>query len=290
MKIITLEQGTSKWLKWRKSGIGGSDSAAVLNKSPYMTPFELYMDKINKSVKKDDSASEFIFQRGHDTEKKIRSEIRDLTGKDMAPICIQHKKYPFILGSLDGYESSLGFLEAKLVGKEVLKNIKDGIIPPHHNIQMQHNMMASEEVDVTRYFAHDLGKQGVILEVKADKEYHKILLEAEFVFWEKVMAKIAPALTDEDYLIPSDPSDFKKIARLKFRIDKLEAEFNLIADKLKTTYTHPKVAYKNVKIITVSRAGSVDYKKIPEVKALPKDYLEQFRGASSTHKQIRIGE
>lgn len=290
MKIITLEQGTPKWLKWRKSGIGGSDAAAVLGKSPYMTAYELYMEKINKSVKKDESGSEFIFQRGHETEKKIRAEIFELTGREMLPACIQHSETSFLIGSLDGYDDSLGILEAKLVGKDVLKEIKTGIIPAHHNIQMQHNMMVSEDVDVTRYFAHDLGKQGVILEVRADKEFQKILFEAEAQFWDRVKNKIAPELTDEDYLTPADPTDFKKIARVKAKLDKIQSEYDALAEKLKTAYTHPKVAFKNVKIITVTRAGSVDYSKIPEVKNLDKSYVEGFRKAPSTHKQIRIGE
>lgn len=290
MKIITLEQGTPKWLRWRKSGIGGSDAAAVQGKSPYMTAFELYMDKINKSVKKDDSSSEYIFKRGHETEKKIRAEIFELTGKEMNPICIQDEEHPFIIGSLDGYESSLGFLEAKLVGKDVLKDIKSGIIPPAHNIQMQHNMMASGEVDVTRYFAHDLGKQGVILEVRADKEYHKILRDSEVAFWERVTKRLPPELTDEDFFIPEDPTDFKKIARVKAKLDKIQNEYEALAEKLKTSFSHPKVAFKNVKIITVSKSGSIDYGKIPEIKNLDKSYLENFRKAGSTYKQIRIGE
>lgn len=289
MKTITLEQGTPKWLKWRKSGIGGSDAAAVLNKSPYMTAFELYMDKINKSVKKDESGSEFIFQRGHETEKKIRKEVFDLTGRDMVPMCIQHSTHSFLLGSLDGYDSSLGILEAKLVGKDVLKEILSGIIPAHHSIQMQHNMMVSEDIDVTRYFAHDLGKKGAILEVKSDKEFQKILFEAESQFWDKVTNKIAPELTDEDFFIPEDPTDFKKIARIKLKLDRIQAEYDTLADKLKSSFTHPKVAFKNVKIITVTKTGSIDYAKIPEIKKLETSYLDSFRKASSSHKQIRIG-
>lgn len=290
MKIITLDQGTPKWLKWRKSGIGGSDAPAIVGKSPYMTTYELYMDKINKGVKRDDSSKEFIFQRGHDTEKKIRNEILELTGKNMLPICIQHSEVDFLLGSLDGYDSSLGILEAKLVGKDVLKDIKAGIIPAHHNIQMQHNMMVASDVDVTRYFAHDLGKQGVILEVKADKEYHKNLMELEARFWDRVKNKLPPELSDEDFLIPNDVSDFKKIAKIKAKLDKYQAEFDALADKLKSAFNHPKVAFKNVKIITVNKSGSIDYAKIPELKKLESSYLETFRKAGSTYKQIRIGE
>lgn len=286
MKIVSHEQGTPAWLRWRKSGIGGSDAAAIRNKSPYMTAYELFMDKTSRSVKKDESDSEFIFSRGHATEEMLRGEIFALTGKHMTPICVEHPVHDFQIASLDGYYPDLGILEAKLVGKKVLEDIKAGIIPAHHFIQVQHAMAATDEVDVTRYFAHDMGQNGVLLEIKADKEFQKKLTDDEFLFWERIKRLDPPPLTDDDFLIPEDLTDFKAIKKLKAKLDKAQAEYDAIADKLKNAYKHPKVSGAGVRITSITRTGNINYKSIPEIKKLDEEYLEKFRGKASTYKQI----
>jgi putative phage-type endonuclease len=289
MKIVKHEQNTKPWHQWRKKGLGGSDAAAILGKSPYMTAFELYLDKVGRGIKKDDSSGEYIFARGHETEEMLRGEIFALTGKHMAPICVEDSEHSFLRASLDGYESSLGILEAKLVGKKVLEDIKAGIIPPHHFIQVQHSMRVAG-VDVTRYFAHDLGKHGVLLEVKADQEFQKRLLDAEVAFWERVKLKDPPALTADDYFIPTEQSDFKNLKKLKKRLDLLQTQYDTLEAKIKESMPHPKVACAGVKIITIERQGSIGYSQLPEVKALSKEYLEQFRGKPSTYKKVSFEE
>jgi putative phage-type endonuclease len=290
MKIVKHEQGTPAWHRWRKKGIGGSDAAAIYNKSPYMTAFELYMSKVGRLKKKDESSSEFIFSKGHETEEMLRGEIFSLTGQHMTPMCIEDAELPFLKASLDGYHPSLGILEAKLVGKKVLADIKDGVIPAHHFIQNQHAMMVSRDIDVVRYFAHDLGKNGVLLEVKADKEYQKRLREDEVKFWERVKTLTPPDLTAEDFFIPEDPTDFRALRKLKLRLDKVQAQYDALEAKLKESMSHPKVSAAGVKIITIERVGSISYAQLPEVKALSKEYLEQFRGKSSTYKKVSFEE
>lgn len=285
MRIVNHEQGTALWRGWRKDGIGGADSSAVMGKSPYKTTLDLYKEKTSDIDAPEDENKEYIFSRGHQTEERIRGEIFALTGKFMEPLCIEDEEFPFLRASLDGYESSLGLLEAKLVGKDALAQISKGIIPPSHFIQCQHSMRVGK-IDVTRYFAHDLGKNGVIQEIKADKEFQKILLEAEINFWERVKSKNPPPLSDKDFLEVDDKEAFEKLISLKTIANKAQEDYETALAKIQGEYTHPKVSCLGVKMITVVRAGNINYKSIPEIKELAEEYLDKFRAKSSVYKKI----
>ena len=43
--VSTAGMPESEWLEWRRKGIGGSDSSAVMGRSPFCTARDLYYDK-----------------------------------------------------------------------------------------------------------------------------------------------------------------------------------------------------------------------------------------------------
>ena len=99
----------------RKSGIGGSDAAAVFGMSRYQTPIALYLDKIGQTTKKSTLAKEAVFERGHVLEPFLKAIFeRDyglkITAKDQGV----HAKYDFIRGHVDGVvESDNAIVEFK---------------------------------------------------------------------------------------------------------------------------------------------------------------------------------
>ena len=42
---VTVQEQRESWLKERRSGIGGSDAAAILGVSPWRTALDVYSDK-----------------------------------------------------------------------------------------------------------------------------------------------------------------------------------------------------------------------------------------------------
>ena len=52
--VETSELPREEWLAYRRRGIGGSDAAAVLGISPFMTGRDLYYDKLGISAAADD--------------------------------------------------------------------------------------------------------------------------------------------------------------------------------------------------------------------------------------------
>lgn len=81
LEKIKLEHNSPEWLEFRKTGIGGSDAAAILGLSPFKTNVEVWEEKVGLRVSDDISDSpqvkygkEKVWQRGgRFTIKAIRS-------------------------------------------------------------------------------------------------------------------------------------------------------------------------------------------------------------------------
>lgn len=288
MKTIDLIQGTSDWHGWREDGVGGSESSAIHEESPYITRRDLWFLKKGLLTQEDNGEKDYIFQRGHDAEAKMRGEIFALLGHTFEPICVEHETLPFIRASLDGYSDHFGVLEAKLVGKAALANALKGELPRHHWIQMQHQMIAAG-CNAGKYFCSDLKDNGAIVDVSLDKEFAKLHIEKTAEFWDSLKRNIAPPLSDRDTLIPENSMHvrlFMDLARIRTELDKMTAEYEAILEELKTAYPHPKVECAGVKFLKINRQGSISYAKIPELKNLDPEYLEKFRGSPTSYVKV----
>lgn len=293
MKIVKeLKQGTSEWHEFRKQGIGGSDAPAVLGISPYKTPYQLAREKIGLKNELDEEDNEFIFAKGHSTEDLIRKQFQDLTKTEMNPICAISDKFEFIRASLDGFSDKLGVLEAKLVGKEVLKTaLEKGEIPTHHLAQIQHQLFVTG-VDTGQWFGHNGKDQGALIEIKADKEYINRLVDSEITFWDLVKDNKLPPLSDKDYLIPEDENLLQALRDSKELADNAALAYEAMKSKVLETYKHPRIAGAGLKIYKSIRSGSLSVKDIPEVKEillkLDQDYLDKFKGKESISYTVRV--
>lgn len=57
LEKIKLKHNSSEWFEFRKTGLGGSDAAAVLGLSPYKTNVEVWEEKVGLRVPEDISSS-----------------------------------------------------------------------------------------------------------------------------------------------------------------------------------------------------------------------------------------
>lgn len=280
MKTISISQGTNEWHKWRLSGIGASDAPVIEGVSPYKTPRQLFFEK--RGEVKEQEGNEFIFEKGHKTEGLIRKQFQDLTGVEMKPLCVVHPNFDYIIASLDGFDSRLGVLEAKLVGQEALNDAKNsGSIPRHHFIQMQHQF-AVTGANEGQWFGHDGKKTGIVVPVKADQKLIENLLFKEQSFWQDIKDGKIPTLTDQDYLVPEDLTLLNQLREAKEFIENATINYENLKNKIVEIYKHPKISGAGVKVFKVTRQGSIDYKSIPELKTLENEYLETFRKTGST--------
>ena len=188
MKIVTIEQGSPSWHKWRLEGIGASEAPMVLGISKYKTAHKLWQEKTGTIEIKDTSS--FVMAKGHEYEAKGRAYYELMNDKDCPACCIEMDKYPFIKASLDGYNAKENFaLEIKYVGKDAMEDE----IPPHHIAQLQHQMMVSGAKDILYIRTNDgvKFKADVVLR---DQKYIDELFKKELEFWNMVVTKIEPPL------------------------------------------------------------------------------------------------
>jgi putative phage-type endonuclease len=295
--LVQLTQGTPEWNAWRQQGIGGSDAPVIEGISPYRTRRQLFLEKVGKSgLSEEDESKEFIFAKGHKTEALIRKQFQDRVGAEIIPVCFQHGEFDYLRASLDGYDSKLGVLEAKLVGQEVLKTaLEEGEIPAHHYTQMQHQFAVSG-AEVGNWFGHDGKKTGALIEVVANKEIIKRLQNKEHQFWDDVKNGKIPALSERDYLIPEDDRLLLDLRDAKELAENAQEHYEVVRAQAVQTYNHPKIAGAGLKIFKVVRQGSLDLMSIPEIasavetvrQGLSLQYLESFRKKGSESWTVRI--
>jgi putative phage-type endonuclease len=92
-----------EWLALRRTGIGGSDIAALLGMNRYTSPYELYLDK--RGELPDMPRSETLERAatwGHLHEPLIAAQFTGLTGLKTRRVgLIRHESEPWMLASLD---------------------------------------------------------------------------------------------------------------------------------------------------------------------------------------------
>lgn len=292
-----MEQGTNEWLEWRHKAITSSKAPIIMGKSKYMTPHQLWLEMMGEP--KLDQETTFVQELGHKFEPKALGYIalqNDIL--DFKPTLFEHKEYDWLKASLDGYSEEKNIaLELKYVGKDRFDQVKNSGKPlEDHWDQLQHILMVSGAEKLI-YGVYTLDKDRKNIEkiesviVTPDKEYiAKIMFPKLKSFYEMVVSGKAPELTEKDQVDLSDQESMRLadsyttlLAQKKEIEDKLkgvESDLKALAEKEKAG----KVRVKNLNISCVVRQGSVDYKKIPEIKNVD---LEQYRKPASTYYAIR---
>lgn len=233
---------TQEQQKFRLGGIGASDCATVLGLNPYMSPYELWLEKTEREKPRDLSDNELVFIGqllepfvGQIYEK--RTEKLLVTGLD--PII--HPKYEHIFCTLD----------AKIFGQEKGVEIKTSNpfsndwgpagtdeIPRNYMCQVQHQLACTgwEEMDLIVFRATS------DIRIYTIKRNETIISEIEKrldYFWiNHVLANKAPpliTLRDVEYFFPRNNASYleadeqmlheiSNIVDIRAHINKLEEQ------------------------------------------------------------------
>jgi putative phage-type endonuclease len=286
-KQVDLEQGTPEWHLWRKSGPTASNLPVLFDVSPYKTARDYWFEASGFGEIEGEDRS-WLFRKGHEVEAELRQLFSKHVQTAIHPACFENGIFR---ASLDGYDKSVGVFEAKFVGKDALKKIADGEIPEHHRIQVQAQLFTSDSDRA--YYGAKNGKDKIVIECGRDEKLIKQIVQKGTAFWESVKSGKCPELSPRDTLFITDQEQvalFERLAKLKAQKEAMENEYEELDKMVKSLANHPKVRCGDILVTEVERAGSIDYLKIPEVKALTEEYLEKFRKKSSVYKQIRFGK
>lgn len=286
-----MEQNTDAWLEWRRKGIGGSDAPAVMGVSPYMTPRQLFYEKIGVQQYE---ANAFVTDLGHKFEPVMRADFELEHGYSISPQCVQHSELGWLRASLDGFnEEKKVFVEIKYVGEEKLNWILEHKAPLEiHFPQIQHQFLVTG-FQTGFYLAYTLTPdrkkvdRKALVKVDRDRAYiDEVLLPKLIEFWNCVQTQTPPPMSDKDVKVVKERTAID-VAEYYFQLldnkKQLEVEIETLKESLLNRADHPTVQIGCAKITRVIKKGSVDYRAIPQLKGLD---LDQFRKAPTSYWKI----
>lgn len=200
------------WLKLRKTGIGGSDTASILGISPWRSKLELYDDKVGNEPRIKANFNSMAKDIGHMAEPYIRYQVVPFLlnklgvknfkiEEDSRMFRHGNPEYSFAIADVDGLisvDGKLGILELKTTNfrnRHAIDQWNDGIVPPYYMCQLRH-YMAVMNLDFA-YICCSWGlnpmTEATLLYVERNLDLEEQLMDAEKDFWENnVLAKKEP--------------------------------------------------------------------------------------------------
>src|SRR5215472_11217794 len=201
-RIERLHQNTPAWHRWRMDGIGASDAPVIMGETPFKTPRALWSIKTGRMP--EDPAGPAA-RRGHELEQYARRVYERQTGIQMEPLCLVHEELEWMRASLDGLSfdgSTLLEIKCPLSVRD-RASAKQGRLPSQYYAQLQHQLEVSE-AQLAHYWSFH-GTNGILIEIRPDREYAKRLVEAEAAFWKLVKENRWPDVTGEELDLNADP-------------------------------------------------------------------------------------
>ena len=270
--MIPQVQGSKEWLKWRKTRIGASDSAAILGISPYKTAYRLWEEKMG--FKDPDPINEYM-QKGIDLEPKAREHLCFMTSSKFEPIVCVHPQYHWMIASFDGFceETQIG-AEIKCNGPKNHALAKEGKVPDYYYSQLQHQM-AVKSLSFIWYLSYvEDHNDCELFEVQRDDKFIENLIQKEKEFFNYIENDIP---YPSKYRKVDDPDGIKIIAQLKDVISQLkwlEGCKEDLKNQLINMYEGENCEGEGIKLSKIVSKGRIIYDDIPELKGID---LEPYR-------------
>jgi len=267
-----MEQGSQEWHDLRRTKIGASDSPVIMGVSPWKTPYELWVEKI-KGATQEQTPS---MARGVALEESARERFQDKMGIMMMPKVVLSDKLEWQMASLDGISfDGTSILEIKHANKEVFELAKAGNLPDYYNIQIQHALDTTGAAKC--YYLVSDGKEDVYVEVFPDKKLIKEIREKNEKFYECLIKKEAPALSDKDYVVIEDKEFVELMLEykdVKHELDILKDCEQVIREKLIALAKGKNAKCSKGQMTKSFSKGQVDIKLVPELMGVD---LEPYR-------------
>lgn len=281
----TPEEINVQWVEARKSGIGGSDVAAIMGLNKYSSPLEIWLTKTGKQESPDLSGNQAV-EWGNILEdviaEKFKAEHADDYDVYRKNAMLVSKARPWAFANLDRVvidrkTKKKGVLEIKTVGMYRASDWEDGV-PAYYLTQVTHYL------SITGY---DFAIVAVLVGGQDYREYHIARDEADIkavneyvdTFWHDfVETDTPPALVgssseadallslhsvpDSTYESALDADiDLERLQEIKADIKRLEAEKTKIENNIKALIGDAKGIETESSRITWSRSFTSMFEK-----------------------------
>ena len=184
-----VKQTRAEWLAERRTGIGGSDAAAIMGVSPWRSAYALWAEKTGLAPVEDTEESEAM-EWGRRLEPLVAEKFSEVTGRQIAPGAgiVRHPRHEFMLATLDFNqqcpERGPGVLECKTLG--FFRSDEWNEEPPlHYQIQVQHYLAVTGR-EWGSFAALIGGQRFVWCDVPRNDGFISALEEECAAFWERV--------------------------------------------------------------------------------------------------------
>jgi len=199
---ISADRDRGEWLAERKSGIGGSDAAAVLGLNPFMSPLELFEDKRAEVVIDEQPTGPML--RGIYLEPVAAELYKEKTGRNIRKQPLRrHREHEFMIANVDRqimrggdrsefYVDETGTLEIKCPGLSVMSKVKAHGLPDYMIVQLMH-YLGVLGYEWGSFCLFNAERWDIIhFDLEADQEFIGSLVEAEEEFWMKYVLTGTP--------------------------------------------------------------------------------------------------
>lgn len=266
-------QGSPEWVEMRKNKIGGSDAPVIMGVSPWTTPYQLWEQKLDLVPSKEMTPS---MQKGKDYEPIARTYLQDKLGVELFTPVLFHKKYPWMMASLDGLSA-----DGKILVEIKYANQTDHELAFHNHIpikyfpQLQHQLEVCE-LETMIYLSFTLESIHLVT-VNRDQSFIDKMLNNEKEFWERLKNFDPPVKTNKDYEFRYD-QEWEKLTNERKNIDKNLSYWENLSKKNKKeliALADGKNSTGNgISLSLIYRKGNIDYSQIPELENID---LEKYR-------------
>lgn len=196
--VETKDLSRNEWLEVRKSGIGGSDAAAAIGLSPYMSPLELWVIKTGRDTtlpRPDaDDTTEPVYW-GALLEPIVAASYTKQTGNRVRRVnaVLRHPTIPFMLANIDREivgVPGVQILECKTAGEFGARLWREGV-PEYVQIQVQHQLAVTGKpaADVAVLLC---GQKLEVHRIERDDALIARLIPPEAAFWHYVETDTPP--------------------------------------------------------------------------------------------------
>jgi putative phage-type endonuclease len=276
-------QGSRAWHEFRARHIGASEVSAVLGESDFMTPYQLWQVKTGEA---EGFKGNWATQRGTDAEPEIRRLYEELYNvKTTAPV-MEYQPWPILSASLDGYSEELGIVaEFKFPAGAKHEMAMRGEVPKTYRAQIQAQLLVSG-CDTAHYVSYN-GKSIAVVVVKADPAVQERILLACKGFWQYVVDKTPPPGSPvilESETLEVLATSYKRLSKIA---DETDTQLKLIRQKLDEIVQEDKAQFHGLMLTRSTRAGAVEYAKIPELQGVD---LDRYRKGPTQTLTIKVKE
>lgn len=183
----------------RQKLLGGSDVAGILGISPWRTPLDVYLDKVEPRSLEPDQSKARIFARG----KRMEPYVVDLLAEEEGLTIVERGRryrdaeHPFLAAEIDAETADGRNVEIKTVSpfkaREWGEEQTDAI-PVHYTAQAMHGLMVTGR-EVCIFGVLIGGDDFRVYQVERDEETIAAIRAREVEFWQRVQDRNPPEPT-----------------------------------------------------------------------------------------------